>query len=149
MVGQFLFPFPPADGILIGTLKGQITVVTAKEAPSEKDNEIGPGDPANAIPTIAATAGGGRGPLKAVKLPVDQQPVDACAYNQKHESVFLVGLTEIDVGLASNTDDKEPKPEFHVFNMVGVVLNIRKSGNAIEVVSKYGSKCLSTLAFRG
>ena len=118
--------------ILIGVMKGQITVATSLD-PTEMvdDPELGPippGDPTSGI--LKRGSGGGKGG-EQVKVPVTPDSQWTVFFNRKHQVLGLIGAVEINPGLT--TDDPEPTdPNVFIFNLTEVVVGITRMGNTLE-----------------
>lgn len=111
------FPLDLKDGVLIGTLKGQITVATGFRAPDEEDSS-----------GSADASGGTR--KRTLKLPVKSNSQWTATYNRKHEVLAFIGATEIDFGI---TEEEPIKSQIFVYDLKTKVVNMRRTGNALEI----------------
>lgn len=116
------FPLNSKDGILIGTLKGQITVATGFKIPET-----------NGASGLASDSSGAALPTKkrTLKLPVKENSQWTGTYNRPHGILAFIGATEIDLGIA---DDQQIKPQAFLFDLKNKVVNVRRNKNAIEIV---------------
>lgn len=112
------FPLNNKKGILIGVLKGQLTVATDFEPPvPDPDFKTAEGRSV------------GFGPAKEVKLET-QKTVWSAAYHQSRRILSFVGATEVEVRVS---EDVDYKPELVFFDLKNQVINIRRKGEAIIV----------------
>ena len=116
------FPLNNKDGILIGTLRGQITVATGLKFNEETDTS----DEDDSNSSAAKRR-------KALKLPVLENTQWTASYNKPNGVMAFIGATEIDFGIA---EEEEPTVKCHtyLFDLKSKVVNIRRLGNAIEIV---------------
>lgn len=112
------FPLNSKDGILIGTLKGQITVATGFKLPETDTN------------TEVATNGSDLTKKRTLKLLVKDNSQWTGAYNRTHGIMAFIGATEIDLGI---TNQDQVKSQAFVFDLKTKVINIRRNKNAIEI----------------
>lgn len=104
------FPFNNPRGILIGSLKGQLSVATAIEPPTSEE--------------IAAA--------KTIKLPTEKAQW-TMFYNFDNSILGLIGATDIDVAIS---EPGTPGCNQNFFDLAEIVVRIRRIGNAIEVSSR-------------
>jgi len=97
-----------SEGVLIGTLAGQVTVISGKGATPTLERRL----------TNAAK--------KEIPLKDSQWTV---TYNPTAETMFIIGAVEIEASIAV---DKEPACKSATLNLLGRVLNIRKKGDMLE-----------------
>lgn len=114
------FPLNIKDGVLIGTLKGQITVATGFKMPDE-----------NGSSGMATDSTGAGQRKKVVKLPVKPNSQWTGAYNQANGVLAFIGATEIDFGIA---ESDKVKPQAFLYDLKSKVVNVRRNGNALEIV---------------
>ncbi len=112
------FPLNNKKGILIGVLKGQLTVATDFEPPAP--------DPEFRTPEGRSV---GFGPAKEVKL-ATKKTVWSAAYHRRRRILSFIGATEVEVRVSEEVDYK---PELVFFDLKSWVLNIRRQGDAIIV----------------
>ncbi len=111
------FPLDNKNGVLVGTLRGQITVATAFELPKEPSGN----DP--------------EGPKKLV-LPIPRFQW-TFTYNKPSRSFITVGATDVNFGaVPPNPDNKIGRGEIevqgHLFDISDKVLHIRRVGEQLE-----------------
>lgn len=108
------FPLDNKKGIVIGTLLGQVTVVSAIEPIAD-----------NATKSASLT-----------RLPVDGN-VWTLAYLPKQQASAVIGATEIDFSLRSGSGGNSggsPKPQVQLFDLSeGKVLRLRRVGDFLEL----------------
>ncbi|MCI5083687.1 MAG: hypothetical protein MRY78_18460 [Saprospiraceae bacterium] len=121
------FPLNVKEGTLIGTLNGQITVVSAINPPKEENDPIGTGDNFSSPAGNLAKAKGGVLNPKNVVVSAKKGQWTAF-FNGKLRILCLIGFGDIDVSIA-DTDKLEP--QFFVFDLGNKVVNVRKRENAI------------------
>ncbi|MEQ8702620.1 MAG: hypothetical protein RIC19_01810 [Phaeodactylibacter sp.] len=116
------FSLDTKKGILIGVLKGQLTVVTDFEVP--------------AVPERIELADGSQigfsGSRREVKLSTEKT-VWSAAYHRKRRVLSFIGATEVEV--RSSNQEYDYKPEIAFFELEGRVLNVQRRNNAIVVKS--------------
>ena len=123
------FPLNSKKGILIGSLNGQITVVSAINPPKEEDDApIGDGENDLASPagTLAKAKGGVLNP-KSVTFSAKKGQYTTF-FNGKLKIMCLIGFGDIDVSI---TESEKLEPQFFIFDLNDRVLNIRKRENSI------------------
>lgn len=123
------FPLNSKEGILVGTLNGQITVVSAIAPPKEEDDEpIGDGenDLASPVGTLAKAKGGVLNP-KSVTVSAKKGQYTTF-FNGKLKIMCLIGFGDIDISI---TESEELEPQFFIFDLNDRVVNIRKKENSI------------------
>ncbi len=113
------FPIDSKRGILIGTLKGQITVVTGLMG--QEDASPGTGDD----PSLAVAAR----PAEPVKLSTEGNQYTAF-YNPDNEIMAIIGVTDIDISISSPED---AGCDHYVFDLKDKTLRVRRIGNALEI----------------
>lgn len=107
------FPLDTKRGVIIGTLLGQVTVVSAIEPVAD-----------NAVKAVGLT-----------RLPVDGN-VWTLAYLPKQQASAVIGATEIDFSLSSGSGGSSPKPQVQLFDLSGgKVLRLRRVGDFLELES--------------
>lgn len=114
------FSLSNKKGIIIGVLKGQLTVATDFETPSVPERiELEDGE------QIAFSR-----TLNEVKLSI-KKTVWSAAYHKQRRVLSFIGATEVEV--RSGSKEYDYKPELVFFELDGCVLNIQRRGNAIVV----------------
>lgn len=114
------FPLDNKKGIIIGVLKGQLTVATDFEAPSNAGRiELVDGE------QIAIGGGGNEVKLSIAKT------VWSAAYHKQRRVLSFVGATEVEV--RSGRTEYDYKPQLVFFELDNCVLNVQRRGNAIVV----------------
>ena len=114
------FPLDNKKGIIIGVLKGQLTVATDFEAPSNMERiELKDGEQI-----------GFSRDRHEVKLSIEKT-VWSAAYHKQRRVLSFVGATEVEV--RSGSTEYDYKPELVFFELEGCVLNIQRRGNAVVV----------------
>ena len=108
------------NGILIGVLKGQLTVATDFETPASPER----------IKLEDGSQIGFSRSKKEVKLSTDKT-VWSAAYHRQRRVLSFIGATEVEV--RSNSPEYDYKPELVFFELDGHVLNIQRRGNSIVV----------------
>ncbi len=123
------FKLSGGQGVLIGTLKGQITVATAHAKPEEtspaslvkpSENPVTPADSTvkKAIDT------------KRIKLSTENAQWQLF-YTQKHQTIFVIGASEIDSSLMGG---RNPRPKIFSFKISDDnVIYMRRESNVIEL----------------
>jgi len=104
------FPFNNPRGVLIGSLKGQLSVATAIEPPTSEEMASG----------------------KTLKLPTEKAQW-TMIYHIDDEVLGIIGATDIDFA------KPEPVPPIcnqNFFDLTDNVVRIRRIGNAIEISSR-------------
>ncbi|MCB0558401.1 MAG: hypothetical protein H6573_24310 [Lewinellaceae bacterium] len=124
------FPLGKEKMILVGLIKGQVTVATSL-APGEKVDEPAPGpenpDPLSSGELLRGGSGGGVG---VVKVPVTPKSQWTLFFNPGQQVMALIGAVEIDPGL--NPDKPEPiDTDIFLFNLNDLVVGINLIGNAL------------------
>ena len=104
------FPFNNPRGVLIGSLKGQLSVATAIEPPTSEE--------------IAAA--------KTIKLPTEKAQWTMFYYIDK-ETLAIVGASDIDIAIS---EPGTPECNQNFFDLSQDIVRIRRIGNAIEVSSR-------------
>ncbi|MCB0548623.1 MAG: hypothetical protein KDD19_13670 [Phaeodactylibacter sp.] len=129
------FPLQKEKMVLVGLMKGQITVATSLD-PSEMTDlpEPGPENPEDpSTGTLLRGSGGGSGSGgggEEIKVPVTADAQWTLIFNRKYQVMGLIGATEINPGLTP--DEPEPiDPSVFIFNLNEVVVGIRRMGNAL------------------
>ncbi|NUQ25431.1 MAG: hypothetical protein HUU34_15905 [Saprospiraceae bacterium] len=121
----FSFPLDSEKGVYIGVLKGQITAVSTIDTDSSSSEKRG----------------------KVLKLTTTGAQWTAF-YNRRSLSLAIIGATDIDSSLIGATDIDSSmaqgpedgyveleKLKAYLFSLKNHVVNIRRIGNSIEVVS--------------
>jgi hypothetical protein len=122
------FPLDIDKGILIGTLKGQITVATGFEVVRETEGESLPGTGEVEPVTLSATRGHPQMPSRfVVPITGNQWTV---AFIAKHEALAVVGATDIDIALTGDTGGLA-KPNIVFFRLKEAVLHVRLFDNKL------------------
>jgi hypothetical protein len=116
------FPLDNKKGILIGVLKGQLTVATDFETPASPER----------IELEDGRQIGFSSSKNEVKLSTEKT-VWSAAYHRQRRVLSFVGATEVEV--RSNNTEYDYKPELVFFELDGRVLNIQRKGNSIVVKS--------------
>ncbi len=104
------FPFNNPRGILIGSLKGQLSVATAIEPPSSEEMAAG----------------------KTLKLPTENAQW-TMFYHIDDSVLGIIGASDIDFAKPQPT---EPVCNQNFFDLTDNVVRIRRIGNAIEISSR-------------
>lgn len=123
------FPLNSKEGILVGSLNGQITVVSAINPPKEENDAPigdGEGDLASAAETLAKAKGGILNP-KSVTVPAKKGQYTTF-FNGKLKIMCLIGFGDIDISI---TEPEELEPQFFIFDLNDRVVNVRKKENSI------------------
>ncbi len=113
------FPIDSKRGILVGTLNGQITVVTGLMG--QEDASPGSGDD----PSLAIAAR----PAEPIKLSTKGNQYTAF-YNPENEVMAIIGVTDIDISISQPEDSD---CDHYVFDMKEKTLRVRRIGNALEI----------------
>lgn len=126
------FDLATNNGVLVGTLRGQITVATAFDfgKPGDGASSGNPGDRGQGLAS-AHTSILGAG-IKSVKLETEKT-VWAGAYHQTRRVLCLIGATEVEI--RDQDDEVDYQPEIHFFELTDNVLHIRRKKNDIFVLS--------------
>ena len=117
--------------ILVGSLKGQITVATSL-APDEKAEAPAAGaeDPDASSSGILLRSTDEEGNLRVVKVAAGPEAQWTIAFNSKFQIMALIGVTEINPGLTP--DRPEPlKPQIFTFDLNDLVVGFTRIGNAL------------------
>ena len=101
------FPLISRNGIIIGTLKGQITVTSAKENPDTGEDT------------------GGDLPRK-IRVTTENSQWSGF-YNEENEVFGLIGVSEIDISIA------EPKTQVFFVDLKKSVINMKRKGILLEL----------------
>jgi hypothetical protein len=118
--------------ILVGLLKGQITVATSM-APDEKMEALESGT-IDSSSSGALLRGGDAQKGGTVKVEVASNTQWTVAFNRGSRSMALIGAVEINPGLTS--EDPDPlRPQGFLFNLNEVVVGISRIGNALILTS--------------
>ncbi len=121
----FSFPLDSDTGVYIGVLKGQITAVSTIESDSSSTEKRGK--------VLKLTTAGAQWTV---------------FYNRRSQSLAIIGATDIDSSLIGATDIDSSmaqgpedgyveleKLKAYLFTLKDKVVNIRRIGNSIEIVS--------------
>ncbi len=109
------------NGVLIGTLKGQITVATAIDRPAEEK-------PAEDTSGLVSRGTGG----KSVKLPVSESVQWTFVFSKRFEKLFAIGATDIDISLRAS-GSASANCELTEFDLASYVIYLRKVKNALVI----------------
>ena len=123
------FPLNSKKGILIGSLNGQITVVSAINPPKEEDDApIGDGDGnlQNPVGTLTKSKGGVLNPKTVIISPKKDQFTNF--YNGKNQVLGLIGIVDIDASIA---EPESSEPLLFMYDLNDSVINVRKVGNSV------------------
>ena len=123
------FPLNSKKGILIGSLNGQITVVSAINPPKEEDDApIGDGDGnlQNPVGTLAKSKGAVLNPKTVIISPKKDQFTNF--YNGKNQVLGLIGIIDIDASIA---EPESSEPLLFMYDLNDSVINVRKVGNSV------------------
>lgn len=101
------FPLNSRNGVVVGTLKGQISVATAKESPDTGDDTDGD------LP-------------RKIRVTTENSQWSGF-YNEENEVFGLIGVSDIDISIA------EPKTQIHFVDLKENVINIRRKGVLLEL----------------
>lgn len=104
------FPFNNPRGVLIGSLKGQLSVATAIEPPTPEETSSG----------------------KTLKVPTENAQW-TMFYHIDNGVLGLIGATDIDIAI---TEPGNPVCNQNFFDLTTTVVRIRRIGNAIEISSR-------------
>lgn len=104
------FPFNNPRGVLIGSLKGQLSVATAIEPPTSEE----------------------MAQAKTIKLPTEKAQWTMFYYIDK-ETLAIVGASDIDIAIS---EPGTPECNQNFFDLSQDIVRIRRIGNAIEVSSR-------------
>ena len=102
------FPLSAKHGIVVGTLRGQITVATAKASRG------------------TVSTGGGDAPRR-IRVATGKDVQWTTFYNEANEVFGLIGMSEIDVSIS------EPKTQGFIVDLSSNVITIGKKGVLIEL----------------
>ena len=100
------FPLKSKNGILVGTIRGQITVATAKAAPTTEEGSDAP---------------------RKIRVATGDNMHWTTFYNEDSEVFGLIGLAEIDISLA------EPKTQVYLVDLKENVITLGRKGVLIEL----------------
>lgn len=120
------FPLQKDKMVLVGLLKGQVTVATSL-GPGESPDLASAGSESPEDLSSGALLRGGAG--EEVKVPATAKSQWTVFYNRNFQVMALIGAVEIDPGLAP-----EPKPtgtNIFLFNLTEIVVGIRRIDNAL------------------
>ncbi|GJM31885.1 MAG: hypothetical protein DHS20C18_08860 [Saprospiraceae bacterium] len=119
------FSIDDKRGVFIGTLKGQITVVTGIGPKGTADESPSGDDPGMIASAAAAAPAVG----KTVKLSVKGNQYTTF-YNTENQFLAIIGATDIDISISA---PEEVKCEHFIFDIKNKVLKVRRIGNALEI----------------
>jgi len=102
------FDLENSSGVLVGTMAGQVTVISGKGAERTLERRL-------------ADAARKELPLKDSQWTVN--------YNPDAQTMFIIGAVEIDASIAV---DKEVPCKIATLNLLGRVVNIRRKGDMLE-----------------
>ena len=128
------------NGVLIGMLMGQVTVVSAKEAPQDQEED----DDLEKIPTVLRPVPTTKDKANKkedsekqkifipnrITLPTDNAQW-TLFFNQKTKTLGIIGTTDIDVG--SGAPPAPPKCKVKFVDLISFVVNIRRRDNNLEL----------------
>ncbi|MCO6479222.1 MAG: hypothetical protein J5I94_21485 [Phaeodactylibacter sp.] len=119
------FPLQKDKMVLVGLLKGQVTVATslAPDEMADLPEGVSEGSTSGAL-----LRGGGQ----EVKAPVNPKSQWTVFFNNNQQIMALIGAVEIDPGLAPENPETT-KPSIFLFDLSEVVVGIRRIGNALLV----------------
>jgi hypothetical protein len=121
------FKITEDKGILVGTLNGQVTVVTALGPPKEKaEAPLGTDDSTATAPLTAAKPGMPMDKKVAISTKADQWTV---FFNKGNSVMALIGIGEIDTSIA---DPDKLEATIHAFPLQGNVVHIRRNEGKVE-----------------
>ena len=121
------FDLAKDNGVLVGTLRGQITVATAFEFPKPEDvPTTGTGNP-----TMESTAMSTHRHLSA-KLSTEMT-VWSGAYHLARRVLCFIGATEIEVREPNGDEEYDYKSEIHFFDIGKNTLHIRRKKDDVFV----------------
>lgn len=121
------FKITEAKGILVGTLNGQVTVVTSLHPPKEEvEAPIGTDTGDAALPTSLAKPGMPQEKKVSVSTKGDQWTI---FFNRGNEVMALIGIGEIDTSIEN---PEKLEAEFYTFPLKTNVVQIRKKDGKIE-----------------
>lgn len=124
------FPLNSKMGILVGTLNGQITVVSSHLGPEEMDATEGDGPTEEDTDTPTGLAKAATIP-KLVRISTVNSQITSF-YNKDIGVLGMIGASDIDFSL---TQPERLKPIIQIFNLNTTVVNIRRKGNNLEIFS--------------
>ena len=116
------FSLDNKKGILIGILKGQLTVATDFESPASPER----------IELEDGRQVGFSRSKNEVKLSTEKT-VWSAAFHRQRRVLSFIGATEVEV--RNNEKEYDYKPELVFFELEGRVLNIQRRGNSLVVKS--------------
>lgn len=120
------FPLTKEKMILLGVMKGQITVATSLPP----DNIVEELEPASAEVEALSAGVLRRGDGEEVKVPVTPVAQWTVFYNRKTQVLGLIGVTEINPGLAPGSPE-QPAPQLFLFNLTELVVGITRYEDAL------------------
>lgn len=109
------FPLKSKNGILVGTIRGQITVATAKATPTTEEGSDAP---------------------RKIRVATGENMHWTTFYNEDNEVFGLIGLAEIDISIA------DPKTQVYLVDLRENVITLGRKGVLIEltIYPKEGSR---------
>jgi hypothetical protein len=119
------FDLTKDNGILLGTLKGQITVATAFDFP-KPDSDAPAGDTSGNISSSRSSA-------VAIKLET-KDTVWSGVYHRARKVMSFVGATEIEIRTPGNTK-YDYQPVLHFFKLGESILHIRRNRGDIFITA--------------
>lgn len=121
------FDLDSENGILVGTIKGQITVATAIEPTQEiEEDNTGSASPSDGEVELAPAAVFPAQSPQRLKLDIDRNQYTSM-FNRDNGILFIMGATEIELGL----QDEKFNAEIFFYDLNSTVLNIRKTSTSL------------------
>jgi hypothetical protein len=121
------FDLTKENGVLVGTLRGQITVATAFEFSKTEDGPSA-GEATEGAVTMSAQR------HLSTKLTTDMT-VWSGAYHVKRRIICFIGATEIEVRKPNGDEEYDYKSEIHFFDIENNTLHIRRKKNNVFVTA--------------
>ncbi len=123
------FPLQKDKMVLVGLMKGQVTVATSLD-PNEKPEFPGTTPDDDPVKRSSGTLLRGGGGGEEVKLPVNPKSQWTVFFNRTQQVMALIGAVEIDPGLTPE-DPEHTEPNIFLFDLSKVVVGIRRIGNSL------------------
>ncbi len=125
------FPLDQRNGILIGTLRGQLTATTAFEMPRPLKKEIEEADlgvsPSEGGPRLVLSASNDRKQLRLSTF----KTVWTTVFHKERLTLSLIGATEVEI--RSSEEEVDYKSEIVSFDLSEFVLNVRRIGDSLLI----------------
>lgn len=124
------FSLSNTNGIIIASVKGQVTAVTAPDIPQEDPTPDGSSSTAKTSLTKSEKASGSPAPPEKVMLPIPQNQW-TIFFNPKNEYLCVIGATDIDV---ARNPELDVKPQILFFRLRESIVTIRRVGTNLELI---------------